>query len=68
MVHLIFRDEYDSFDEGDSGSLVVSVDKEDGEPVTRSRAVGLVTHLIAEDPPGPNVVFFFPMKEARQSL
>jgi hypothetical protein len=28
MVHLIFSDEYDSFaDEGDSGTLVVSVDK-----------------------------------------
>jgi hypothetical protein len=69
MVHLIFSDEFESFaDEGDSGSLVVHVDSEEGEPVTRSRAVGLVTHLIRENPPEESVVFFLPMKEALERV
>ena len=65
LVHVIHGNEGQLFaDQGDSGSLIVHLEAEEGGPVTQTQAVGLVTSLVLEDPPVPSVVIFYPMKVA----
>ena len=65
LVHVIHGNEGQLFaDQGDSGSLIVHLEAEEGGPVTQTQAVGLVISLMLEEPPAPSVVFFFPMNEA----
>ena len=54
-------------DSGDSGSLVVTLQK-DEVVIEKCLAVGMVYGMLLEDPPMPSLTFFYPMKDLMDKL
>jgi Peptidase family S64 len=61
-------DEQRFADSGDSGSLLVTFDKDDGNAVDKVMAVGMIYAILTEDPPSPSLTFFYPMQDLLAKL
>jgi hypothetical protein len=62
-AHAILGNDGQMFsDSGDSGSLMVTFDKDIINAVQKVMAIGMVYAILAEDPPLPSLTFFYPME------
>lgn len=57
-------------DSGDSGSLVVTFQKNevDATTIEKCLVVGMVYAMLLEDPPMPSLAFFYPLQDLMDKL